>query len=471
MVAKADVLSRELARELGQLPEWRGTHWLVPSATRDLIHRVDIGVDGALLCRCEDAYYRHNEDCRHVRLIREFQEVHMPVRELTERPTIPRLGKIHLGVKEEKNGREYPVNKPYFVVPEEVAEVYGPEPTELKVVFLSDDLELIASQYYRAYTKANGLICRGDGYNADAVLDTDALQKSGGELNINAWAHGNDGRKATTHFTRQQIHCAGAGVDGEAPCPMFAAKKCAFRNFIQFAIKDVPGLGVYQMDTGSIISTRQINGAIEMARVILGGVRGVPCVLRRLKREVSPDGVKKGVWMVELEIDTNYGLANLIELRNGPVSRVLLPPVDESEVYEAASDEDDVDEEPPALPPAAEASAEPDAEPERLRAFDPPPPEPGDVRNTPAMQAAKRERDAVLGTEEPEELPFAKPEEHDDAWYRNAARLNHTRLKMTLPREVYEKAADEFSVRFTPDSDPRAVLAYWLLVEKATEAK
>ena len=261
----------------------------------------------------------------------------MPVRELTERPSIPRLGKIRLGDQGGRNNS--PRNMPYFVCPPEVQAVYGEEPTELKVVFLSDDLDLIASQYYRAYNATNGLICRGDGYTADALLDVDELQRGGGELTLNAWAHGDTrgpGSKPTSNFVRQQINCAGKGYEDAAPCPMFAAKpqKCAIRNYLQFAIKDVPGLGVYQLDTGSTISTRQINGAIELARLMFGGIRGVPCTLRRVKRDVSPDGVKKGVWMVELEVDTSYSLESLFALRSGPLSRALLPPVDESEVYE-----------------------------------------------------------------------------------------------------------------------------------------
>ena len=38
--------------------------------------------------------------------------------------------------------------------------------------------------------------------------------------------------------------------------------------------------------------------------------------------------------MVELEVDTSYSLESLFALRSGPLSRALLPPVDESEVYE-----------------------------------------------------------------------------------------------------------------------------------------
>lgn len=269
----------------------------------------------------------------------------MPVRGVSDHPTIPRLGKIRLGYRDEAK-RGAPVNTPYFVCPDEVKAIYGEEPVELKIVFLSDDPELNASTYLRAYNATSGLICKGDGYTADALLDADELRRSGGELNVNAWAHGDtrgDASKSTANFVHQQIHCAGGGYEGQPPCAMFAAKKCSLKNFIQFAIKDVPGIGIYQMDTGSLISTRQIDGAIKMAGVMFGGIRGVPCILRRVKKDVAPDGKRKGVWMVELEVDTTYSLSNLIELRSGPIARLLLPPVDESEVYGPVDDDEEAE--------------------------------------------------------------------------------------------------------------------------------
>ena len=288
----------------------------------------------------------------------------MPIRGVTEHPNIPRLGKIRLGVKDEDRG--FPKNVDHFVVPEEVAKALGEdEPKELHIIFLSDDLDRIASQYYRAYNGSSGLICKGDGYNADALLDAEELRASGGDLTIEAWAHGQNGhKKATKDVVRKQIHCAGSGVDGEAPCPMFVAKKCGIRTFMQFAIRDVPGLGVYQMDTGSVINTRNVNGAIELARLMLGGVAGVPFILRREQLEVAPDGKKKKIWGVSLQVDTEYSLGNLLEMRRGPIAAAflpegsaiaLLPPVDETEVYEAI--EDDEDEQPPEEPAPPEPPA------------------------------------------------------------------------------------------------------------------
>jgi hypothetical protein len=272
-----------------------------------------------------------------------------PVRDLTDRPRrIPRLGKIRLGDRSGRHGA--PVNKPFFVVPEEVQAVYGPEPTELRIVFLSDDEEVIASSYYRAYNASNGLVCRGTGFNAQAQLDADVLAKRGGDITqplpIDAWAHGaTPGRDgATQKVVSNFIDCPGAGYDNHAACPMFAAKKCAVRTFFQFAIYGVPGLGVYQMDTGSVVNVQRILGVLEMCKTLAGGVAGVPMILSRVKTDVAPDGVKKSVWTVDLRVDTQYSLTEVLKLRTGPLAQSLLPPVDESEVYE------DLDDDLPELP-------------------------------------------------------------------------------------------------------------------------
>ena len=50
-----------------------------------------------------------------------------PIKGLTESRRLPRLGKIHLGIKKQsaKSGAWYPSATNYFVVPSEVAEVVG----------------------------------------------------------------------------------------------------------------------------------------------------------------------------------------------------------------------------------------------------------------------------------------------------------------------------------------------------------
>lgn len=270
----------------------------------------------------------------------------MPIRELSERPVIPRLGKIRLGEKAvNPRGIEYPVDTPYFVVPPEVAEVYGEKPVELRIVFLTDDEEAIASQYFRAYNATNGRVCRGDGFWADASLDADELKRRGGDLTaplpVDVWAHGaTRGRQATQQVVRQDIKCLGAGYEGQPPCPMYTEGRCSERMFLQFAIVGVKGIGVYQMDTGSIISISRINGTIKMIKALTGGrIAGISLTLRRVQAEVTPDGKRKKVWTVELSAD-DLKLSDMLKAVSLGPAQALLPLPDESEVY-APLDEDE----------------------------------------------------------------------------------------------------------------------------------
>ena len=90
----------------------------------------------------------------------------MPIKGVTDVPRLPRVGKIHLGIKATNSqGREYPQAVDYFVLPPEVEAAFDiPEGglKELPIVFPHDDLNLIAPAYYMAYS-ARGLTCKGDG--------------------------------------------------------------------------------------------------------------------------------------------------------------------------------------------------------------------------------------------------------------------------------------------------------------------
>ena len=69
-----------------------------------------------------------------------------PIFGLSERTRMPRLGKIHLGVKvPNKTGQgEHPEAVDYFVLPPELHGIYGERPDSLEIVFPSDDTEIIA---------------------------------------------------------------------------------------------------------------------------------------------------------------------------------------------------------------------------------------------------------------------------------------------------------------------------------------
>jgi hypothetical protein len=97
----------------------------------------------------------------------------MPIKELSTRRRLPRLGKIHTGIKvKNSKGVEHPQPTDYFVCPPEVQKVYDEKPKELKIMFPLEDETVWASQFYRLYSSSRGLICKGDGALATQLQDT-----------------------------------------------------------------------------------------------------------------------------------------------------------------------------------------------------------------------------------------------------------------------------------------------------------
>lgn len=194
----------------------------------------------------------------------------MPIKGLSEKRQLPRLGKIHLGVKHAEKG--YPVKTDYFVCPPEVRAVFGEQPKALRILIPVEEEEKFASQYYRCYSKTRGLVCKGDGDKADRLVDaqTGALADSGSKDVI--W---------------KEVRCRGKD------CPDYRLKCKPVMN-LQFLLPEVPGMGIWQVDTGSINSIKQINSAIELVRALCGRVAMVPLLLTLEPREaVSPENNRK----------------------------------------------------------------------------------------------------------------------------------------------------------------------------------
>ena len=186
---------------------------------------------------------------------------------LTDRPRLPRLGKIHLGIKKlSQRGAEYPSATDFFVCPDVVKSVYGDKPRELDLVFPSDDVSEVAGVAWKSYTASRGKVCTGDGERAIRLVDLEKLGATPSRPDF-------DNAIATAESKKVDWR--------EIDCP---AKNCVFavRNLckpvmnLMFLLPKVPGIGVFQLDTGSINSILDVRGGIELVMQLAGTARRDP---------------------------------------------------------------------------------------------------------------------------------------------------------------------------------------------------
>ena len=240
----------------------------------------------------------------------------MPIKGLTEKRRMPRIGKFHLGIKVKgRGGVEHPKAVDYFVYPQEDApggelldeltKAFGGKPKELRIIFPLEDEESIASQYYRCYTRSRGLVCRGDGEISMRVVDAKT-----GDLPS----------KDTTDTTLREMTCAGR------ECPNYVSGQCREVMNLQFMLPEISGMGVWQIDTSSINSIRNINSCLEMIRAIYSRVAMVPLILTLEKMEVTPPGgTKKNVHVLNIR-STDTMIEAAIKAQKPPLELISGPP-------------------------------------------------------------------------------------------------------------------------------------------------
>jgi len=166
----------------------------------------------------------------------------MSIKGLTDKPSFPRIGKIHLGIQ---TGKGYPEPVDYFYVKEDSStskesneafhKVYGDKPKSLDIILPFNTIDDIFPQWWKRYAKRGQsgiLICRGNGEDALAL-----------DEKIGQWAE----KK-------------GACVN----CEYMKNGKCKKVGNLKFMLPYVSGGGIWQIDTGSYNSIRNLNGAIYM---------------------------------------------------------------------------------------------------------------------------------------------------------------------------------------------------------------
>ncbi len=233
----------------------------------------------------------------------------MSIKGLSETRRMPRLGKIHLGIKAQTaEGKTYPKAVDYFVCPPEVASIFGEQPRELNIMFPVEDPDKFASQWYKCYSSYRGLVCKGDGEKCLRLVDV---------------ATGDFAHRDTKETTMREAACQGE------ECTQYKDKKCKAVMNLQFLLPDVPGLGIYQLDTSSANSIIAVNSALDLVRNVCGRVSMIPLKLTVEPKEVQADGRKKTVYVLNVRVGVK--LAEIQKVAALPPRQVLLPPPDEDE--------------------------------------------------------------------------------------------------------------------------------------------
>lgn len=229
----------------------------------------------------------------------------MPIKGLSDQVRLPRLGKIRLGIKVEGQRSPYPEPVDYFVCPDAVKKYYGDTPRELRIMFPTEDPSRWASQFYRCYASTGKLVCRGDGQRATALVDT----HTGVLVAMNSCS-----------TVVKDIRC-----DPDR-CP-YQGKNCRRVMNLQFLLPDIPGLGVWQLDTSSYWSMSNINSGIRLLGQLCGRVSMIPLTLKLVPRQVRPNGLKKTVHVLSLDIPGS--ITETLEYARVLHGEVRLPPPDD----------------------------------------------------------------------------------------------------------------------------------------------
>ena len=230
------------------------------------------------------------------------------IKGLSQVRRLPRLGKIYLGKKVKRNTANpgctcgpqegcykctYPTEMPYFVVPPEVAAIYGEKPTMLRVKVPVNNLEVVFPQSYQYYGSSRGLKCEGD-------------------LEIAR-------RLNEKTFTMEEIAC---------PCEHMD-KECKMTGVLNVMLYEVSKAGIYQIRTGSANSIKDINSGLDFVACSLGGSFGmVPLLLMRVETETHFKGQKAKHHTLQIRLDVaspEFGRA-LPQAKD----RYSLPPADTS---------------------------------------------------------------------------------------------------------------------------------------------
>ena len=238
-----------------------------------------------------------------------------PIKGISEIRRMPRLGKIRLGIKKisDRTQNPYPVATDYFVAPDEIKEYVGEKPKRLNIMFPVEDPREFTSQWLRCYSFSQGLVCKGDGMMCRRKVDIDT-----GAI--------------ADHTTVEWEWHDGLTCDPDT-CPEYSGEKPQCRRVMNllFLMPDVPGFGVWQLDTSSFYSIVNINSCLDLIKRLCGRISFIPLSLSLEPQIVEPPGIKRKTVHI-LQIRSDVKLAEIQRLGRKPPELVLLPALEEEEI-------------------------------------------------------------------------------------------------------------------------------------------
>ncbi len=253
------------------------------------------------------------------------------IKGVSEVRRLPRLGHIRLGEKvpvANKPGITRPKEVDYFILDpktpdpkwnedlkKEFLERYGDKPKAIKIMFPPVPPGLFFQQFYKRYGSSTLVKCKGDG---EIATTTEEFGKGLEKI-------GEDDRGFI------QVKCLGP------ECPYQTGKnefcsgspECSRIAMLQVILPELPGMGIWQINTGSFNSIVNINSAIEWLAGLCGRFAMIPLTLMRVPQDIPYEGTKTKHYILQVD-QNNFSIEDVQKLALRPVERALLPAPDET---------------------------------------------------------------------------------------------------------------------------------------------
>ncbi len=121
-------------------------------------------------------------------------------------------------------------------------------------------------------------------------------------------------------------------------CGYYKRDQCRRVMNLQFLLPDCPGFGVYQLDTTSFHSMKNINSALTFIRGVCQRVSMIPLSLQLVEQDVQPEGWCKTAHVLNLTCP--HSLAEVQRYAQIPPGQALLLPPPDSEAPDDLFSED-----------------------------------------------------------------------------------------------------------------------------------